>query len=178
MFDFAADARDEGGCKGRNNKGLVTYDRKTKKDSFFIYKAYWNAEPMVHVAGRRFADRAPGERTVTVYTNQPEVTLLLNGQPVATVEAVDHVAIFEELPLQAGANTVTARAGSCEDSITLNGVETSNPTMSCGRLKARPATGSPRKARTPPASSSLSKGISRSTTRSATSSTTRRPGRS
>lgn len=127
MFDFAADARDEGGCKGRNNKGLVTYDRKTKKDSFFIYKAYWNAEPMVHVAGRRFADRAPGERTVTVYTNQPEVTLLLNGQPVATVEAVDHVAIFEELPLQAGANTVTARAGSCEDSITLNGVETSNP---------------------------------------------------
>lgn len=127
MFDFAADARDEGGCKGRNNKGLVTYDRKIKKDAFYIYKAYWNPEPMVYVAGRRFADRAPGERTVTVYTNLPAVTLLLNGEPVATVEAVDHVAIFEELPLQAGPNTITARAGDCEDTITLNGVETSNP---------------------------------------------------
>ena len=49
MFDFAADARDEGSCKGRNNKGLVTYDRKIKKDAFFIYKAYWTTEPMVHV---------------------------------------------------------------------------------------------------------------------------------
>ena len=71
MFDFAADARDEGGCQGRNNKGLVTYDRQTKKDSFFIYKAYWTCEPMVHVCGARFADRAPGQRDVTVYTNCP-----------------------------------------------------------------------------------------------------------
>ncbi len=127
MFDFAADARDEGGCKGRNNKGLVTYDRKTKKDAFFIYKAYWTAEPMVHVAGRRFADRAPGERSVTVYTNQPEVTLLLNGQPVGTQPAVDHAAVFSELPLRDGENTVTARAGSVEDTITLNGVAQPNP---------------------------------------------------
>ena len=59
MFDFAADARDEGGCKGRNNKGLVTYDRKIKKDAFYVYKAYWTTEPMVHVSGRRFTDRAP-----------------------------------------------------------------------------------------------------------------------
>ena len=54
---------------GRNNKGLVTYDRKLKKDAFYIYKAYWTTDPMVYVAGRRFADRAPEERNITVYTN-------------------------------------------------------------------------------------------------------------
>ena len=127
MFDFAADARDEGGCKGRNNKGLVTYDRKIKKDAFYVYKAYWTTEPMVHVSGRRFTDRAPGERTVTVYTNLPEVTLLLNGEVVGTQPAVDHAAVFAELPLQDGANTITARAGNVEDTITLNGVAESNP---------------------------------------------------
>ena len=127
MFDFAADARDEGGCKGRNNKGLVTYDRKIKKDAFYVYKAYWTTEPMVHVSGRRFTDRAPGERTVTVYTNLPEVTLLLNGEVVGTQPAVDHAAVFAELPLQEGANTITARAGDVEDTITLNGVAESNP---------------------------------------------------
>ena len=68
-FDFAADARNEGGVIGRNNKGLVTYDRKLKKDAFYIYKAYWTTDPMVYVAGRRFADRAPEERNITVYTN-------------------------------------------------------------------------------------------------------------
>jgi beta-galactosidase len=62
MFNFAADARDEGGVVGMNNKGLVTYDRKLKKDAFYLYKAYWTSEPMVYVAGRRFADRAPEER--------------------------------------------------------------------------------------------------------------------
>ncbi|MDY5783661.1 MAG: glycoside hydrolase family 2 TIM barrel-domain containing protein, partial [Gemmiger sp.] len=68
MFDFAADARDEGGVRGRNNKGLVTYDRKTKKDAFYIYQAYWTDNPMIHVCGERFVDRAHDERDITVYT--------------------------------------------------------------------------------------------------------------
>lgn len=126
MFDFAADARDEGGVKGRNNKGLVTYDRKLKKDAFYIYKAYWNPEPMVYVAGRRFADRAPEERNVTVYTNCDEVTLLVNGVEVETKAAVDHAVVFENVPLHDGTNTVTAKAGELEDTITLNGVEEHN----------------------------------------------------
>ena len=127
MFDFAADARDEGGCQGRNNKGLVTYDRQTKKDSFFIYKAYWTCEPMVHVCGARFADRAPGQRDVTVYTNCPSVTLLVNGAEVGTAQAADHACVFRDVPLAEGANTVTAKAdGAPEDSITLNGVAEPN----------------------------------------------------
>ena len=126
MFDFAADARDEGGVKGRNNKGLVTYDRQTKKDAFFIYKAYWTTEPMVHVAGRRFADRAPEERDITVYTNCDEVTLVVNGAEVATKAAVDHAVVFEAVALNEGANTVTAKVGDVEDTITLNGVAEHN----------------------------------------------------
>ena len=127
MFDFAADARDEGGCKGRNNKGLVTYDRKIKKDAFFIYKAYWTTEPMVHVCGSRFVDRAPGQRDVIVYTNCPEVTLFVNGAEVGTQQAVDHMCVFHEVALQNGANTVTAKAaGAPDDTISLNGVDKPN----------------------------------------------------
>ena len=126
MFDFAADARNEGGVVGRNNKGLVTYDRTTKKDAFFIYKAFWNAEPMVYVAGRRFADRAPEERNITVYTNCDEVTLVVNGVEVATQAAVDHAVVFENVALNDGANTVTAKSGDVEDTITLNGVAEHN----------------------------------------------------
>lgn len=126
MFDFAADLRNEGGIKGRNNKGLVTYDRKIKKDAYFIYKAYWNKEPMVHVAGRRFTDRAPGERDVTVYTNCPAVTLFLNGEALATVQTADHAAVFTDVPLREGKNTLTAKAGSVSDTITLCGVKEHN----------------------------------------------------
>ncbi len=126
MFDFAADARNEGGMQGRNNKGLVTYDRKTKKDAFYLYKAFWNPEPMVYVAGRRFADRAPEERNITVYTNQREITLFVNEVEVETKTVVDHVVVFENVSLKAGANTVTAKTGRLEDSIILNGVGTHN----------------------------------------------------
>lgn len=127
MFDFAADARDEGGVRGRNNKGLVTYDRQTKKDAFFIYKAYWNPEPMVHVCGERFKDRAPEERIVTVYTNCDKVTLVVNGVEVAEKAVVDHAVVFENVELKDGENTVTAKAGEVAgNTIILNAVEKHN----------------------------------------------------
>ena len=126
-FDFAADARNEGGVIGRNNKGLITYDRKTKKDAFYIYKAWWNPEPMVFVSGGRFADRAPEERNIIVYTNCDEVTLVVNGADVATQKAVDHMVTFEDVALNDGPNTVTAYAGEVKANvITLNGVAEHN----------------------------------------------------
>ena len=122
-FDFAADARDEGGLKGMNNKGLVTHDRKVKKDAFYIYKAYWTKEPMVYVAGGRFVNRAPGERNITVYTNCSEATLMVNGIAVETKEAVDHAIVFENVPLRDGENTVCAKADAVvSNAITLRGV--------------------------------------------------------
>ena len=141
MFDFAADARDEGGVQGRNNKGLVTYDRKTRKDAYYIYKAYWNPDPMVYVAGRRFADRAPEERNITVYTNCDEVTLVVNGVAVETKAAVDHAVVFENVALNDGANTVTAKAGDVEDTITLNGVAEHNADYTLPDIAAAMAAG-------------------------------------
>ena len=123
MFDFAADARNEGGEKGRNNKGLVTYDRQTKKDIFFLYKAWWTKTPMVHIAGRRFAHRAPEERTVLVFTNGEAVTLTLNGKAY-TAPAVDHIATFPELPMTIGENTLTAAVPGASDRVVLYGTET------------------------------------------------------
>ncbi len=122
-FDFAADARNEGGVQGRNNKGLITYDRKEKKDAFYVYKAWWNPEPMVFVSGGRFVNRGPGaERDVIVYTNCDEVTLVINGQDVATKAAVDHMIIFENVVVD-GENVITAYAGDVKaNTIILQGV--------------------------------------------------------
>ena len=122
-FDFAADARNEGGIQGRNNKGLITYDRKIKKDAFYVYKAWWNPEPMVWVSGGRFVNRAPEERNVIIYTNCDEVTLVVNGKDVETKKAVDHMITFENVALNDGGNTVTAYSGEVKgNEITLCGV--------------------------------------------------------
>ncbi len=84
MFDFAADARDQGGEPGMNHKGLITFDRRTKKDSFYLYKAYWSKDPFVHICSKRFRDRTGEKITVRVYSNRNEVTLFLNGEKQAT----------------------------------------------------------------------------------------------
>ena len=122
-FDFAADARNEGGVQGRNNKGLITYDRKTKKDAFYLYKAWWNPDPMVFVSGSRFVNRGPGaERDIIVYTNCDEVTLVVNGADVATKKAEDHKIVFENVVVD-GENVITAYAGYVKaNEIKLNGV--------------------------------------------------------
>lgn len=126
MFDFAADARSEGGVKGRNCKGLVTYDRAEKKDAFYIYQAYWTTAPMVHICGKRFADRAPGERTVKVYTNCAEVTLTVNGAVIGTQAAQDHVCVFENVPMHSGENVIEVTADTAKDSAVFNAVEQHN----------------------------------------------------
>ena len=84
MFDFAADARNQGGEPGMNHKGLVTFDRKLKKDSFYIYKAWWSDEPFVHLAGKRYEYRTEKVSDVVVYTNQEEVSLYNNGKLIET----------------------------------------------------------------------------------------------
>lgn len=84
MFDFAADARNQGGEPGMNHKGLVTFDRKIRKDSFYLYKAWWNPEPMVHIAGKRYAYRPEKITTVKVYSNCDAVTLYADGKKLAT----------------------------------------------------------------------------------------------
>lgn len=121
MFDFGCAARNEGGVAGRNNKGLVTIDRKIKKDSYYIYRAYWNKEPMIHLCGKRYAQRAGDTTEIKVYSNQPTVTLYLNGEKVEE-QSADKVFIFN-VALKDGFNTVVAVANDLKDSMTLKKVE-------------------------------------------------------
>ena len=113
MFDFAADKRDEGGVAGRNNKGLVTYDRKTKKDSFYLYKAYWSNEPFIHLAKKRYLYRCEEETEVLVYTNQPTVSLYVNGVLFETKEG-DKVFSFK-VPLKGKTTKLMAVSGDLKD---------------------------------------------------------------
>ncbi len=121
MFDFGCAARDEGGVAGRNNKGLVTMDRKTRKDSYYIYKAYWNPEPMIHLCGKRYAQRAGATTEIKVYTNQESVILYRNKEKVGETAAVDHMVRFT-VSLQEGFNIFLAVAGDCKDTMTIEKV--------------------------------------------------------
>ncbi len=82
MFDFAADARNQGGDPGMNHKGLMTFDRKTKKDAYYIYKAHWSKEPFVHICGKNYEKRTGRKTEVKVYTNLDHLEIYHNGQLV------------------------------------------------------------------------------------------------
>ena len=125
MFDFAADARDQGGEPGMNHKGLVTFDRKTRKDSFYLYKAHWSKEPFVHICSRRYVDRPESTTTVKIYSNQPKVALYANGALVGTSDGKDHIFTFR-LPLS-GEVRLEAVAGDCRDSCSIRRVSAPNP---------------------------------------------------
>jgi len=124
MFDFAADARDQGGEPGMNHKGIVTFDRKTKKDSFYIYKAWWSDEPFVHICGSRYVDRPEAVTTVKVYSNQPKVALYANGK-LLEEKSGDKVFTFR-VPLE-GKVKLEAKAGKLSDRCAIRHVDAPNP---------------------------------------------------
>ena len=112
MFDFGADARAEGGENGQNHKGLVTMDRKYKKDSFYAYKAWLvspEVDPFVHLCGKRYIDRVEDVTRVTVYSNLPEVELFVNGESIGKKTAEDHFFYFDVKNV--GESTIVAKAG-------------------------------------------------------------------
>ncbi len=124
MFDFGADLRSEGGENGQNHKGLMTFDRKYKKDSFYAYKAWLSNDPFVHVCGKRYVDRVEDVTRVTVYSNLPEVELFVNGESLGKKTAPDHFFYFD-VP-NVGESTVVAVAGDCRDESTIRKVDTFN----------------------------------------------------
>lgn len=124
MYDFAADARAEGGENGMNHKGLVTFDRKYKKDAFYAYKAWLSDEPFVHICGKRYVDRVEETTKVTVYSNQPEVELFVNGQSLGKQTSDVHFFYFE-VPNQ-GESELVAKAGECTDESRIRKVDTFN----------------------------------------------------
>ena len=124
MFDFGADARAEGGENGQNHKGLMTFDRKYKKDSFYAYKAWLSDEPFVHVCGKRYVDRVEDVTKVTVYSNQPEVTLYVNGDLFEKQASTDHFFYFN-VPNKS-VTKIKAVAGDCVDESLILKVEEFN----------------------------------------------------
>ena len=124
MFDFGADARNEGGENGQNHKGLVTFDRKYKKDSFYAYKAWLSDDPFVHICGKRYVDRVEDITKVTVYSNLPEVELFANGVSLGKKESAEHFFYFE-VP-NSGETKLSAVAGDCRDESFIRKVDTFN----------------------------------------------------
>ena len=125
MFDFAADARAEGGENGMNHKGLVTFDRQYKKDSFYAYKAWLNPEPMVHICSKKYIDRVEDVTKVTVYSNCDEVELFRNGESVGKQKKGDFPFFYFEVKNE-GTSTLEAKAGDLSDTATINKVDTPN----------------------------------------------------
>ena len=124
MFDFGADARAEGGENGQNHKGLMTFDRKYKKDAFYAYKAWLSDDPFVHICGKRYVDRVEEVTRVTVYSNLPEVELFANGVSLGKIAAADHFFYFD-VP-NSGETKLEAVAGEYRDESLIRKVETFN----------------------------------------------------
>lgn len=125
MFDFGADGRDEGGKPGQNQKGLVTFDRKLKKDAFYIYKAYLSKEPFVHITGQRYVERTGEKTEIKVYSNQNEVTLYVDGKEFKSIKS-EKVFIFEVEII--GNHSIQARSGDLIHEINIKKVNESNKT--------------------------------------------------
>ena len=124
MFDFGADARAEGGENGQNHKGLITFDRKYKKDSFYAYKAWLSDDPFVHLCGKRYVDRVEDVTKVTVYSNLPEVELFANGVSLGKKTASDHFFYFDVKNV--GETELVAVAGDYKDCGKINKVDKFN----------------------------------------------------
>ena len=124
MFDFGADARAEGGENGQNHKGLMTFDRKYKKDSFYAYKAWLSDDPFVHLCGKRYVDRVEDVTKVTVYSNLPEVELFANGESLGKKTSDEHFFYFD-VPNN-GETTLVAVAGDYKDESFIRKVDTFN----------------------------------------------------
>ena len=125
MYDFGADARAEGGENGQNHKGLMTFDRKYKKDSFYAYKAWLNPEPMVHICGKRYIDRVEDVTKVTVYSNQPIVELFANGISLGVQEHNGLPFFYFEVP-NVGETKLVVKAGELTDESIIRKVEVFN----------------------------------------------------
>ena len=136
MFDFAADARDQGGEPGMNHKGLVTFDRKTKKDSFYLYKSWWSKEPFVHICSKRYEHRTEKVTTVKVYSNCGSVALYCNGKLLER-KIADRVFTFK-VPME-GKLELKAVSGTVSDTAVIRKADKPNPDYKLRKAKKKSA---------------------------------------
>lgn len=117
MFDFGSEIRNEGGVKGKNQKGLVTIDRKLKKDSFYLCKAYWSKEHFIKLAGSRFVNRHEELNDIVVLTNVNYVKLYVNNKFIREINNDEPMKKFEEVKLVLGENKIKVEAFDDEGNI-------------------------------------------------------------
>jgi len=110
MFDFASDLREEGDSVDINDKGMVSYDRKEKKDSFWFYKAQWSDQPVLHLTSKHYVDRAYPVMDVRAYSNAANAHLMLNGKDIGDANCPDRVCVWHNIALAPGANHVVVSA--------------------------------------------------------------------
>lgn len=110
MFDFGTAIRMEGDLVDTNDKGIVSFDRSVKKESFYFYKAHWNPEPMIYLAGHRYLDRASPVADVKAYSNAPTARLSLNGRDLGSVDCVERICLWRNVVLAKGDNEVVVSA--------------------------------------------------------------------
>ncbi|WP_459481054.1 glycoside hydrolase family 2 protein [Clostridium saccharoperbutylacetonicum] len=108
MFDFGSANRNEGGEKGKNQKGFVTIDRKIKKDAFYLYKANWSKVPFVHLAGKRFVNRHEVLNDICVISNLDLIKIFVNGEFIGEIHSKEAIKNFKEVKLSLGANMIRA----------------------------------------------------------------------
>jgi beta-galactosidase len=110
MFDFGSAMRQEGDLVDTNDKGLVSFDRGTKKESFYFYKAQWNPEPMIYLTGHRYVERASPVTDVKAYSNAPTARLSVNGQDRGATACVDRICVWRRVVLAQGDNAIEVSA--------------------------------------------------------------------
>lgn len=119
LFDFGAAHRAEGDRPGINDKGLVTFDRKVKKDAYYFYKANWNkSDKFVYIANRRHIRRTAPVTDITVFSNLPETELFVNGKSYGR-QTPDGYATFvwRGVQLNPGKNTVEVKTAGKKDAV-------------------------------------------------------------
>jgi beta-galactosidase len=134
MFEFAAAGRDEAGDPGKNHKGVITFDRKQKKDAYYIYKAWWSEEPFIHLCGKRYHDRIEDITEIKVYTNRKVVTLFVDGVEVGSLNG-EHVFKFN-VPIN-GVHKIKAVSGELSDEMEIAKVSEPNPAYFAPDKKVR-----------------------------------------
>ena len=110
MFDFAADNRNEGDSPGRNDKGLVSFDRQTKKDAFYWYKANWSSSPVLYITSRSYVNRTSNVVDIKIYSNLGPVQLSVNGVVVGTQTSTNNIFQWTGVRLAGGANAIEVTA--------------------------------------------------------------------
>jgi len=111
MFDFSVASRNEGSQPGMNDKGIITWDRQTKKDIFYLYKSDWTTDPVIHITSPTYTKRTQALIPVKVYSNCDSVAIIVNGVQVASLGAANQqqdVFTFDNIPLAFGSNTIEA----------------------------------------------------------------------